>query len=262
MLKRGRSIVRGSYLGLTEDRCPYIADRQSTTENLIIPDASEEDLETLLEQGFRHFGRHYFRPVCPECGRCLPLRLRMADYLPTKSARRILRKNVDLDTRFDAPDSRAEAYNLYRLHKRRFETVGKESFQQFTGSFFEAQQTSRHLSTYLDGCLVAVLHLDVTPLTLSAIYCYYDDSLGERSLGTHSILLAIEHARKLGLRHVYLGYLVAENRHMAYKARYRPSEIRTREAWAPYKNTDGTIVGADAFRRGFRPSPLIPVDRV
>ena len=45
------------------------------------------------------------------------------------------------------------------------------------------------------------------------------------------ILWLIEQARALGLPHVYLGYWVQKSRKMAYKARFKPSEILIGGVW-------------------------------
>ena len=66
---------------------------------------------------------------------------------------------------------------------------------------------------------------------LSAVYSFYDPLDSKRSLGTYAILWLAERARQLGLPYVYLGYWVPESRKMAYKARFRPSEVLTGGAW-------------------------------
>ena len=52
-----------------------------------------------------------------------------------------------------------------------------------------------------------------------------------RSLGTYTILWLVERARELNLPYVYLGYWVPESRKMAYKARFRPTEILVSGTW-------------------------------
>jgi arginine-tRNA-protein transferase len=51
----------------------------------------------------------------------------------------------------------------------------------------------------------------------------------------------IERARALGLPYVYLGYWVPESRKMAYKARFRPSEVLMNGTWRVL--TDAEIAG-------------------
>ena len=48
----------------------------------------------------------------------------------------------------------------------------------------------------------------------------------------------IERARAMGLPYVYLGYWVPESRKMAYKARFRPSEILAGGTWRVLTDTD------------------------
>jgi len=75
---------------------------------------------------------------------------------------------------------------------------------------------------------------------LSAVYSFFDTDQEKRSLGTFAVLWLIGRARSLGLPYVYLGYWVPESRKMAYKARFRPSEILISGAW--HRLDDGASV--------------------
>ncbi|MDQ2804956.1 MAG: GNAT family N-acetyltransferase, partial [Pseudomonadota bacterium] len=79
---------------------------------------------------------------------------------------------------------------------------------------------------------------------LSAVYSFFAPELERRSLGTYAILWLIGRARQLGLPYVYLGYWVPDSRKMAYKARFRPSEILVHGAWRLL--TDIEMRAADA----------------
>ncbi len=66
---------------------------------------------------------------------------------------------------------------------------------------------------------------------LSAVYSYFAPEMERRSLGNYAILWLIRRARALGLPYVYLGYWVPESLKMAYKARFRPSEVLAGGTW-------------------------------
>jgi arginine-tRNA-protein transferase len=66
---------------------------------------------------------------------------------------------------------------------------------------------------------------------LSAVYSFFDPALARRSLGSFSVMWLIDRAVELGLPYIYLGYWVAESRKMAYKARFRPSEVLSGGVW-------------------------------
>ena len=66
---------------------------------------------------------------------------------------------------------------------------------------------------------------------LSAVYSFFAPGMEKRSLGTFAVLWLIERARSLGLPYVYLGYWVPESRKMAYKARFKPSEVLMNGSW-------------------------------
>jgi arginyl-tRNA--protein-N-Asp/Glu arginylyltransferase len=72
------------------------------------------------------------------------------------------------------------------------------------------------------------------------VYSYFAPELHAQSLGTYTILWLIDRARALGLPYVYLGYWVPESRKMAYKAKFRPSEILAGGAWRRLTDADVT----------------------
>jgi arginyl-tRNA--protein-N-Asp/Glu arginylyltransferase len=73
---------------------------------------------------------------------------------------------------------------------------------------------------------------------MSAVYSFFTPELAKRSLGTFAILWLIERARAQNLPYVYLGYWVPESRKMAYKARFRPSEILSGGTWRMLTDAD------------------------
>jgi len=83
---------------------------------------------------------------------------------------------------------------------------------------------------------------------LSAVYSFFAPEQERRSLGTYTILWLIERARRASLPYVYLGYWVPESPKMAYKARFRPSEILAGGSWRMLTEADATArTGAEAL---------------
>ena len=259
------------FLGLKDSvtTCPYLPERKFTAENFITHSLDADEIDRLLEAGFRHFGSYYFRPVCDNCGCCVPLRVDVRHHGDSRAERRTMRANRDLVTVFSDPAPSLRAFSLYRMHQQRFECSPSATYEQFVSSFFSPTFGNTQLSVFSDGLLVSVLHLDVTGTSVSAVYCYYDTGLSRRSLGTYTILTGLHFAAQLRVSRYYLGYVVRGNRHMEYKSRFKPNEILVRDGWVPFKSSAGETINLDKYVSGFpgawyrsaRPFPAILFDR-
>ena len=97
--------------------------------------ASPERMDALWQNGWRHFGVHFYRYNLGfyeyEIRRVLPLRIRLADFKFSKSQRRVFNKNTDLETIIRPVRIDAEKENLFERHKRRFKSGTPDSIYDF-----------------------------------------------------------------------------------------------------------------------------------
>ncbi len=100
-------------------------------EELVTP----QQLDRLLNDGWRHFGTYFFRYSLAlyrfEIRRVVPLRIRLADFSFSKSQRRILQKNKDLTVTISPADLSPEKTTLFDRHKQRFEEAVPNSIYDF-----------------------------------------------------------------------------------------------------------------------------------
>jgi arginyl-tRNA--protein-N-Asp/Glu arginylyltransferase len=209
--------------------CPYLPGVASTTETLLMTGVSADDLEGLLERGWRRFGPVYFRPVCAGCEECVSVRVPVETFAPSVNLRRVLKRASHLRLEVGSPSLDEERLSLYRRwHAGREadrgwkpDAIGAEAYAM---QFCFPHAAARELAYYDGDALVAVGIADETPHSVSAVYCYHDPDRAHLSLGTYNVLATIEYARERGLRHVYLGYCVEGCASLRYKARFRPQE--------------------------------------
>lgn len=225
-----------------ETPCPYFETKRCTSESFLGPGVTHEELDDLLDRGYRHFGYYFFRPVCDSCRRCIPIRVPIKRYRSGKSARRLINRNSRFALAVTKPMATMETFGLYRHHQKRFSMKGAENFDQYVNSFFFPTIGNRQLSVFEGNKLIAVLHFDLTPKSLSTVYCYYDDSYTRESLGSFSIYRALEIAIEARVQFLHLGYIVPGNRHMSYKTRYRPTQILTPDGWIDFMDRNGTML--------------------
>ncbi|HEX6144600.1 MAG TPA: arginyltransferase [Geminicoccaceae bacterium] len=218
--------------------CPYLAGRSERRLVSVLagpdPDA---DHDRLLRGGFRRSQRFAYRPACPGCTACVPVRIPVARFTFTRSWRRILHRNGDLAARERPPHATEEQYLLFeRYLNGRHDQSGMTdmTFDDYQAMVAETSVTS-HLVEWRDPGhrLMAVSLTDRTRHALSGVYKFFEPDESRRSLGSHIILWHVERARELGLDHVYLGYWIAESPKMAYKARFQPLEQLTPHGWRP-----------------------------
>ena len=224
-----------SYPTLSEiDTCPYLEKEKVRFRYFFADDLSQEEWATLLQQGFRKFGHYIFRPECPQCQKCIPLRVRTKDYTPSKSQRRVRNKNKDTHMSYHPLQYRREIYDLYKKHSEekfdisRFPIVSEE---EFIRSHFTRSSPSLMTEYRREDQLVAVGFIDVAKDALSSVYFIYDPDFSQYNLGTLGAITEIELAREMEKSYYYLGYYIKENSSMSYKANFRPYEILTSTGW-------------------------------
>lgn len=237
--------IKGVLFHPVKETCPYLEGKISITENMRIDEMDDIDLELLLRLGFRHFGEIFFRPICGVCRRCIPIRIPVEQFLPSRAVRRLFNRNRHLNVTLEQPVSSTQTYELYRQHKKRFKTRIFDSYDIYVKSFFgPANFTFNRMLRIRDGSkTIALTHLDVTTNAMSAIYCYFDECYSRFSPGTFSIYKEIEICKELGIRWLYLGFYVPGNRHMAYKIRFKPNQLMRKDyKWIDYIDRSGNIV--------------------
>lgn len=208
--------------------CSYLPDHQATT-MFVDPRANVDRrlYSQLTELGFRRSGSHYYRPHCENCNACIPVRLRVDDFRPDRSQRRVLKKNTDLSCRMVRASFTECYYQLYAHYIEERHADGDmypPSREQFKSFLVDGATDSWFLEILDQRRLVGLAAIDQLDEGLSAIYTVFDPAYEQRSLGTFAVLWQIEEARRLGLPYLYLGYWIAECGKMNYKTRFRPIE--------------------------------------
>ncbi len=221
--------------------CPYLPGREerNIAAELAVADAGDI-YDAAVRAGFRRSHDIIYRPACPGCEACVPVRIVVAGFAAQGSLARNARRNAALSVTVAPPRADDEQFALftrYQLARHRGGGMDAMSAREFQGlmrtspvNTFSAEFRDR------DGTLVGVMLADRISDGLSAVYSFFDPDRPGDGLGTYMVLWLIEHARSLGLAYIYLGYWIARSPKMAYKARFRPLEaLHPSDGWIPFE---------------------------
>ncbi|OIR19655.1 putative arginyl-tRNA--protein transferase [mine drainage metagenome] len=179
----------------------------------------------LVRHGFRRSGTFTYRPRCDTCRQCVPVRVAVDEFKPTRSQRRSHKQHNNLNVTLHALKDKAEYFELYRRYqeaRHRDGGMDDDSPEQYR-NFLLQSHVDTMLVEFREGTVLRMVSVvDVLQDGLSAVYTFYDPDVAHSSYGTFNVLWQIELCRKLQLPFLYLGYWIADSRKMAYKANFQP----------------------------------------
>ncbi len=230
-----------TFFGTLTQPCPYLPGR---TESKVVTELAGPDRQTthddLVRAGFRRSHTLAYKPACPTCDACVPVRVPVADFRPSRSLRRVWRRNGDLKAGERPARATTEQFALFVRYQRWRHADGGMAVMDFDDyrEMVEDTPVDTMVVEFRDpeGRLVALSLTDRVSDGLSGVYKIYDPDQPSRSAGTFIVLWHVDRVRALGLPYFYLGYSIADCRKMAYKTRFRPIESLGPDGWRPIEH--------------------------
>lgn len=218
--------------------CPYLEgrfERKLVTE-LSGPNGKSLH-EALSKAGFRRSHAIAYAPACPNCKACIPVRIRVDDFAPDRTMKKLTRRGDPLLFQRGPARATSEQYRLFARYqdaRHSGSDMALMGFYDYRSMIEDSPIESFMVETRAaDNRLVGACLGDVLSDGLSAVYSFYETENPKQSLGTRIVLWLIDEARRLNLPYVYLGYWIEESRKMAYKRRFHPLEFFGPAGWAP-----------------------------
>ncbi len=220
--------------------CPYFNDGRMTTLNVIKPSLEQIlGFHELLALGFRRSGSIFYLNSCQECKDCISIRIPIRTFSPSKSQRRTLRQNSDIQVVISHFSERSETETQKKFDLFQKYMIGKHGNKENAQwmefySLHHGYPFTTEIHYYLKDRLIGVSVIDEGKNAISSNYFYYDPDLLDRRLGIFSILKEIEYAESQGKEFYYLGFYIENCQKMAYKKNIRPNEILSSGKWTSF----------------------------
>lgn len=220
-----------SYLAQPSE-CGYLPEETSQLHYAVIEDLTPEYFSNMINKGWRRFGHILFRPMCPACTKCQPIRVLASRYKPNRSQRRVIKANQgEVELRVVTPELTKEKMLLYMAHhsdhalRKGWPEPSMKGGLEHLSTIIAGSFPVEEWCYFVNNRLVAVAYMDRLTDGYSGIYYFYDPSERTRQLGTWILITMIQKSVEAGLPYAHLGYFVKGCSSMEYKGLFKPAEI-------------------------------------
>ncbi|MBI3420353.1 MAG: arginyltransferase [Proteobacteria bacterium] len=222
--------------------CPYLPGQVEQKIFTRLSGEARDDFflnSTLSQTGFRRSQKMIYRPACPACMACVPVRIVVRDFAPTARLRRILRRNADLKAVSVAIKDAHKLSDLFARYQALRHPESEMADMQ-EGDFLSMMQDGGANAFLLtlqkeNGQALAAMLVDRLHHGASAVYSYFEPAEAQRSLGTALILHLVDWVKSEHLDYLYLGYWIRDCRKMAYKSRFPSLQRLGPHGWEPFE---------------------------
>jgi arginyl-tRNA--protein-N-Asp/Glu arginylyltransferase len=231
--------------------CPYVEGRleRRIVAELDVRQVRSGLFDDLTAAGFRRSHNMIYRPACPTCTACVPLRIVVGRFTPRRSLKRTWRANQAVSAAVVPAHATQEQYALFHRYQRARHGDGDMAlmtFADYKGLVEESAADTKLLELRdPDGALIGCCLFDTTSDGLSAVYSFYAAEHERRGLGSMIVMSLVELARSIDRPYIYLGYWIEECRKMAYKIRFMPVEALGPDGWRELTPAVPTADAAD-----------------
>ena len=211
--------------------CAYLKGKSVRMNYRYVFNSNAKFNTTVVQRGWRRFGKYYFYPVCQGCNECKSLRVDVKNFKPSKSQRKAINRNKKTKIVIQKPTvtpQHLDLYNKYHAWKRDKDgwRGGGITPKEYLENFAEGPYNfGKEVLYFIDNKLVGVDLIDIVEDGISSIYFFYDPDFARYSLGTYSLIKQIDIAKELGLNWIYLGYWVDGCKAFEYKQNFTPLQI-------------------------------------
>jgi len=192
----------------------------------------------LLEQGFRRSGEEVYAPHCSHCSACIPARLPLKKFKPSKSQRRCMRKNIETQVNIKPAIFEQAHYDMYLRYQAirhpegsMINTSPENYFSFLSSSWCNTQFVEFSIHNELAGIAI----IDQFDEAWSAVYTFFEPKFSDYSLGVYAILWQIQQANLQQKEYLYLGFWLKDCKKMSYKTCYQPIQLLIDKQWVEMK---------------------------
>ena len=223
-----------------------------------IPDAiSAATLDRRMAEGWFRTGPVFFRAdmICLEesIQGLVHVRLPLTDDAPSRSRRRLLRRNRE---RFRVEVGPAQVdsarRHLYEATKPRFMSFVSSDVEPLVLGDGREVFDTRECAVYDADRLVAVSYFDVGAESVASQLALHDPEYARDSLGFYTLLEEIEYSREIGARFFYPGYVIPGIPSFDYKLRIGAVQYLEGSRWRRRAEAPRRVPGADRYARRIR----------
>ena len=225
----------------TPYQCSYIA--KNLAQSLIASPYNLVDAAVyseLISQGFRRSGKFSYRPHCENCSKCIPIRVVLSQFIPTRSQKRAYKQHADLTANIMPLGYHQEHFELYAEYQAL--RHAEESLTQNNDGDEEDQYRQFLCQSNVESLMIEfrdahhrlkiVSVIDIINNGVSAVYTFYNATELKTSYGTFAIMWLISWATNRHLPCLYLGYWIQGSQKMAYKENFKPQEKLIDGEWS------------------------------